>query len=65
MGFVGNGDNMNEQDIINIVKDVTNALAAIKDALVELEARLGIVEDKSFSISEWQKILNDLGFNND
>lgn len=56
---------MNEQDIINIVKDVTNALAAIKDALVELEARLGIVEDKSFSISEWQKILNDLGFNND
>lgn len=65
MSFVGNGHTMNDQDIIDIVKDVTNALAAIKDALLELEARLGIVEDKSFSISEWQKILNDLGFNND
>ncbi len=46
-------------------KDVLTALQELAAAVGQIEARLRIVEDKCYTISEWEKIMIDRGFSNE
>jgi hypothetical protein len=49
-------------DNLEMFKDVLEALKQMAAALTQLETRVKIIEYRCFNISEWEKIMLDLGF---
>ena len=61
MAFARNGVIV-DKEIIDLFEHISDALKALAAAIEQVEARLQIVEDKSYTIAEWEKIMIDLGF---
>lgn len=50
---------------LDLFGNISDALKGLAAAVEQIEKRLVVVEDKSYFISEWEKIMIDLGFSND
>ena len=50
---------------LDLFASISDALKGLAAAIEQVEARLVVVENKSYNISEWEKIMIDLGFSND
>jgi hypothetical protein len=64
VAFVRNGQIVDETTL-DLFSSISDALKGLAAAVEQIEARLVVVEDKSYFISEWEKIMIDLGFRND
>ena len=47
---------------LDLFANISEALKGLAAAVEQLEARVVLVEDKTYKISEWEKIMLDLGF---
>jgi hypothetical protein len=56
---------VDNDNYLDMFKDVLTALQELAAAVGQIEARLRIVEDKCYTISEWEKIMIDRGFSNE
>ena len=65
MGSARNGQIVDNDNYLDMFRDVLTALQELASAVAQIEARVRIVEDKCYTISEWKKIMIDLGFTND
>ena len=61
MASVRNGQIV-DKEIIDLMGHISDALKSLTAAIEQVEARLQIVENKSYTIAEWEKIMIDLGF---
>jgi hypothetical protein len=61
VGFARNGVIV-DNDYLELFQHVLTALKEIASAVDQLEARLLIIENQSYKISELEKIMLDLGF---
>ena len=64
MAFVRNGQIVDDTTL-DLFATISDALKGLAAAIEQVEARLVVVENKSYNISEWEKIMIDLGFSND
>ena len=47
---------------LDLFAHISDALKGLAAAIEQVEARLVVVENKSYSIKEWEKIILDMGF---
>ena len=47
---------------IDLFAHISDALKGLASAVEQIEARLVVVEDQSYKLSDWEKIMLDLGF---
>jgi hypothetical protein len=64
VAFVRNGQIVDDTTL-DLFATISDALKGLAAAIEQVEARLVVVENKSYNISEWEKIMIDLGFSND
>ena len=61
MGFARNGVIVDETTL-DLFASINEALKGLAAAVEQIEARLVVVEDRSYKLSDWEKIILDLGF---
>ena len=55
-------DTTDRQFDLELLRKVIEACQELASAIEQVEARVRIVEQKSYQISEWERIMLDLGF---
>lgn len=61
MASVRNGQIV-DKDQLDVLADITAILKQLNAIVEQIEARLVVVEDKSYKLSELEKIMLDMGF---
>ncbi len=61
MAFARNGVIVDDETL-DLFASISEALKGLAAAVEQIEARLVIVEDRSYKLSDWEKIILDLGF---
>jgi hypothetical protein len=61
VAFVRNGVIVDDTTL-ELFKNISDALQGLAAAVEQIEARLVVVEDRSYKLSDWEKIMLDMGF---
>ena len=61
VAFVRNGIIVDDTTL-SLFASINDALKGLAAAVEQIEARLVVVEDRSYKLSDWEKIMLDLGF---
>ena len=61
VAFVRNGQIVDDTTL-DLFANISDALKSLAAAVEQIEARLVVVEDRSYKLSDWEKIMLDLGF---
>ncbi len=51
-----------DETTLDLFSSISDALKGLAAAVEQIEARLVVVEDQSYKLSDWEKIMLDLGF---
>ena len=61
MGFARSGVIVDDTTL-ELFGNISDALQGLAAAVEQIEARLVVVEDRSYKLSDWEKIMLDMGF---